>query len=125
MKTFLKQKMIYKCFCLFVLFMGYVYAQPISPNGYSGLGLIPSSHSINSGQASISFDPNVPGALVLKGFNTKIGFGLSENFELIGRLATNDQRCNMFKVGACPANTIRDFSASLKWSLPIDWLKKK
>jgi hypothetical protein len=30
----------------------------------------------------------------------------------------------MFKAGACPANTIRDFSASLKWSLPLAWLKQ-
>ena len=124
MKTFLKQKLIYTSTGLFVLLMGCAYAQPISPNGYSGIGMIPSAYSIKTGQASISFDPTVPGAPVFKGFSTKIGFGLSDNFELIGRLATNDQRCNMFKVGVCPANTIRDFSASLKWSIPIDWLKK-
>ncbi len=46
-----------------------------------------------------------------------------DNLELVGRLATNNQKCNMFRAGACPPSSYRDFSSSMKWSLPIDWLK--
>lgn len=98
-------------------------AQQLSPNGYSGLGMTPYGKAIATGESVVSFDPNLPGAKNTRGYNTQIGFGLYEGFEIVGRLATNDQKCNMFKAGACPKDMIRDFSASLKWSLPIDWLK--
>ncbi len=96
----------------------------LSANGYSGLGLIPSGKSLENGSSVFGFDRTLPGAKNVEGYNTQIGLGLYSNFELIGRLATNDLKCNMFNAGACPANNIRDFSASLKWSLPVDWLKK-
>jgi hypothetical protein len=99
-------------------------SQALSPNGYSGIGLVPSASSVNKGNAILSFDPTVPGATSPSGFNTQVGFGLTEELELIGRLATNDQKCNMFILGACPPNTIRDFSSSIKWSLPLNWLKQ-
>lgn len=99
-------------------------SQVVSPNGFSGSGVVPLATVISSSTATLSFDPTLPGADNTKGYNTQIGLGLYDGLELIGRLATNDQRCNMFKAGACPANTIRDFSASLKWSLPLDWLKQ-
>ena len=114
-------------FCILIFFTSlHVAASTIqlSPNGYSGQGLIPIAETLNNGEAVISFDPTLPGASRTLGYNTQIGLGLSKNFELIGRLATNDLKCNMFQSGACPANNIRDFSASLKWSLPIDWLQK-
>jgi hypothetical protein len=100
-------------------------AQPLSPNGYSGLGITPSAKTIANGASVIAFDPTLPGAKNTLGYNTQIGFGLYEGLELVGRLATNDQKCNMYKPGACPKDMIRDFSASLKWSLPIDWLKSQ
>jgi hypothetical protein len=95
----------------------------VSPNGYSGLGVVPSALSMPVGSALVTFDPTLPGAKNTLGYNTQIGFGLYEGLELVGRLATNDQKCNMYKAGACPKDMIRDFSASLKWSLPIKWLK--
>ena len=95
----------------------------VSPNGYSGLGVVPSASSLPVGSALVTFDPTLPGAKNTLGYNTQIGFGLYEGLELVGRLATNDQKCNMYKAGACPKDMIRDFSASFKWSLPIDWLK--
>ena len=95
----------------------------VSPNGYSGLGVVPSASSLPVGSALVTFDPTLPGAKNTLGYNTQIGFGLYEGLELVGRLATNDQKCNMYKAGACPRDMIRDFSASLKWSLPIKWLK--
>jgi hypothetical protein len=95
----------------------------VSPNGYSGLGVVPSASTLPAGSALVTFDPTLPGAKNTLGYNTQIGFGLYEGLELVGRLATNDQKCNMYKAGACPKDMIRDFSASLKWSLPIDWLK--
>jgi hypothetical protein len=99
-------------------------SQVVSPNGFSGSGVVPSAVVIASGTATVSFDPTIPGAANTKSFNTQIGLGLYDGVELVGRLATTDQRCNMFQAGACPKNTIRDFSASLKWSLPIEWLKQ-
>ena len=96
----------------------------VSPNGYSGLGLIPTADVLPVGAAVVAFDPIIPGDLHKSGYNNQLGLGLYGNLELVGRLATNDLKCNMFKVGACPANTIRDFSASMKWSLPLDWLKQ-
>jgi hypothetical protein len=102
---------------------GQSFGQALSPNGYSGLGLVPSANTLKGGTAVLAFDPTVPGAPITTGYNTQIGFGLMDNLELVGRLATNNQKCNMFS-GACPPNTYRDFSSSMKWSLPIDWLKQ-
>jgi hypothetical protein len=99
-------------------------AQVISANGTSGIGVVPDATVISTSTTTISFDRTLPGAANTKGYNTQIGLGLYDGLELVGRLATNDQRCNMFQAGACPANIIRDFSASLKWSLPIEWLKQ-
>jgi hypothetical protein len=96
----------------------------LSPNGYSGIGVMPSASTIIPGSATIAFDPNLPGARNTSGFNTQIGLGLYQGLELVGRLATNDQRCNMFVPGACPNGMTRDFSAALKWSLPLEWLRK-
>jgi hypothetical protein len=101
-----------------------VYGQALSPNGYTGYGLVPNAIALNPAVALVGYDSTLPGATNTKGYNTQIGLGLYDGLELVGRLATNDQRCNMFQVGACPANTIRDFSASLKWSLSFEWMKQ-
>ena len=109
---------------IFLMIHGVVAAGELSANGYTGIGISPTATTLVTGSSVISFDPTLPGAINTKGYNTQIGLGLYDGFELVGRLATNDQRCNMFQNGACPANTIRDFSASLKWSLPLEWLKQ-
>jgi hypothetical protein len=103
----------------------------LSPNGYSGLGMTPSAQTIPSGMAIIDRSTALPGAPFAgpgsrgpAGQNTQVGFGLTDNFEVIGRLATQDQNCNQFVPGACPPGTIRDFSAGLKYSLPVEWLKR-
>jgi hypothetical protein len=109
---------------LLFLIPGVVTAGELSANGYSGIGIVPTATTLLNGSSVLSFDPTLPGSVNTKGFNTQIGLGLYDGFELVGRLATNDLRCNMFQAGACPANTIRDFSASLKWSLPLKWLNQ-
>ena len=109
----------------FAALSGKSFAQALSPNGYSGLGLMPSAKTLKGGTAVLAFDPTVPAAPITTGYNSQIGFGLMENLELVGRLATNNQKCNMFQLGACPSSTYRDFSSSVKWSLPIDWLKQQ
>jgi hypothetical protein len=103
----------------------------LSPNGYSGLGMTPSAQTIQGGMAVIDRSSALPGAPFAgpgskgsTGYNTQVGFGLTDNFEVIGRIATQDQNCNQFVAGACPPGTIRDFSAGLKYSLPVDWLKR-
>jgi hypothetical protein len=128
MNLILKNKFyLFICNCVlasFFICVDNAIAGELSANGYSGNGLTPSAKTILSGTSAISFDSTLPGAANTKGYNSQIGLGLYDGLELVGRLATNDQRCNMFQAGACPANTIRDFSASLKWSLPFEWLKK-
>jgi hypothetical protein len=104
--------------------VAHVFAQPLSPNGYSGLGMVPSANTLKGGTVVLAQDPTVPGARITTGYNTQIGFGLIDNLELVGRLATNNQKCNFFQPGACPPNSYRDFSSSMKWSLPIDWFKQ-
>jgi len=103
----------------------------LSPNGYSGLGMTPSAQTIPGGMAIIDRSSTLPGAPFAgpgskgpAGYNTQVGFGLTDNFEVIGRLATQDQNCNQFVPGACPPGTIRDFSAGLKYALPVEWLKR-
>ena len=107
----------------FVTLSGQAFARALSPNGYSGLGLVPSANTLKGGSAVLGQDPTVPGAPITTGFNTQIGIGLMDNLELVGRLATNNQKCNLYQTGACPPNSYRDFSSSMKWSLPFSWLK--
>ena len=109
----------------FATLSGQALAQGLSPNGYSGLGLVPSANTLQGGTAVLAHDPTVPGAPITTGYNTQIGFGLMDNLELVGRLATNNQKCNFYQDGACPLNSYRDFSSSMKWSLPIHWLKEQ
>jgi len=94
----------------------------ISPNGYSGIGLIPSARTLHSSEAVVDYSKALPGARASRGHNFQVGFGLTDNFELVGKLATQNLNCNMFAAGACPPDTIRDFSASVKWRLASDWL---
>ena len=112
----------YLCFVV-AIFSWIAAASELSPNGYSGLGIVPNASSISGGSSIVAFDRTLPGALSTKGYNTQVGLGLYEGMELVGRLATNDLKCNMFNAYECPKNNIRDFSASLKWSLQNDWLK--
>jgi hypothetical protein len=120
----LSEKIIKILMLLLLMKPGISVSQVVSPNGFSGIGVVPLTSVISKGTSTVSFDPTLPGSLNTKGYNTQIGLGIYDGLELVGRLATNDQRCNMFQAGACPANTIRDFSASLKWSLPIEWLQQ-
>ena len=95
----------------------------LSPNGFSGLGLVPSAKVLEAGVATFADDPNVPGTGNTMGRSTNVGFGLTTGLELVGRLAANDAKCNMLRAGACPPNMIRDFSASFKWAPQADWLR--
>ena len=54
---------------------GQSFAQALSPNGYSGLGLVPSANTLKGGTAVLAFDPTVPGAPITTGYNTQIGDG--------------------------------------------------
>lgn len=111
-------------FALSLLFSMAVYpADYISPNGHGGLGLVPSAESLSDGAAVLAYDPVIAGARQNRGYNYQLGLGLYDGLELVGRLATNDLKCNMFFPQRCPPYNIRDFSASMKWSVPINWLK--
>ena len=95
-------------------------AQSLSPQGYTGGSMTPSTETVPAGQLSVGFDRQLPGAPVAKGYNYQFGFGLLSNLEIVGRLATNDPHCNMFRVG-CPRGQIRDFSGSVKFGVPMPW----
>lgn len=99
--------------------------QFLSPNGYSGMGLVPTAKVLSAGSATMGTDPNLPGTGNTSGRSTQVGFGLTSDLELVGRLATNDAKCNMFEAGACPPGMIRDFSASFKWAPDIEWLRRQ
>lgn len=101
-----------------------VSAQVISlgGNGYAATGVVPTASVLPTGSAFLAYEPNVPGAKNTSGYNTQIGLGLYSGLELVGRLATNELRCNLFVLGACQSDTIRDFSASVKWQLQSSWL---
>jgi hypothetical protein len=92
----------------------------LSVQGYSSTGVMtPNAFTLPSGAIGISYDRQMPGAPDPDGYNIQMGFGLLNNLEMVGRLATNDLNCDMFEVGACPPAIIRDFSGSLKWQLPM------
>ncbi len=59
------------------------------PQGLSCLGLVPSATALPTGTGLLTFDPTLPGAKNTSGYNTQIGFGLYDNFELVGRPAKN------------------------------------
>lgn len=96
----------------------------ISPHGSSGFGLVPSASVISKGSVVVGNGNYIPGATQEKGYNTQVGFGLFENIEVVARLATQNLKCDMFMLGACPDSTIRDFSGSVKLGLPSTWLKE-
>lgn len=112
-------------FAICVLGSNPAHSQFLSANGYSGLGLVPSAKVLNPGTVAVSTDTNVPGSGNTEGRSTQVGFGLTNGWELVGRLATNDAKCNMFQAGACPPDMIRDFSASFKWAPQVDWLRQQ
>ena len=87
--------------------------------------MTPTASVLPMGSLSITHDRQIPGAPVADGFNFQTGFGLFPGFEFVGRLATNDLSCNLFLNGACPSGTIRDFSASMKWKLPLPWDERR
>ena len=110
------------CLCLATSLIAQA-SDVISANGYSGLGLVPSAEVLTTGAAVLNFDTALPGIVDTAGYNYQVGFGIYNHVELIGRLATNDLRCNGFRPGNCPPNSLRDFASSIKWSLPFEWLK--
>ncbi|NDD12595.1 MAG: hypothetical protein EB072_08095 [Betaproteobacteria bacterium] len=93
----------------------------LSPQGYSGISMTPSARVLDHGQLTIAYDQQIPGAQRPSGYNYQVGLGLFPGFEFVGRLATNDLNCNMFTPESCPPATIRDISASVKWTLPLPW----
>ncbi len=118
------QKIIAVCLTAFIPSVASSSNTVLTSNGYSGHGLLPNAQTIAPGVGILDYSTALPGALDPRGHNNQVGFGLAPGLELVGRLATQDLHCNMFRRNACPPNIIRDFSASLKWTLPIPWLDR-
>jgi hypothetical protein len=56
---------LYRLFYAGIIFFcgfGSVTAQTLSPNGFSGLGVVPSAKTLPGGDAVLAFDPTMPGA---------------------------------------------------------------
>lgn len=102
-------------------------AQPnqLSASGYTGIGVVPVATTLTQGSLVIANDYTIPGARLTTGASTQVGLGVQEGLEIVGRLASNDSKCNMFVLGQCAPNTIRDFSGSIKYSFQNQWLKDK
>ena len=118
------QNKLYSKLVLSILFCLTSHAEMLTSNGYSGIGILPDAYTIKSGTSITAFDSTMPGAPIISGYNTQVGLGMTDGIEIVGRLATNDQKCNMLRAGQCPIGTFRDFSSSVKWSVPIDYLKQ-
>ena len=99
----------------------------LNSNGYSGLGMVPSADVIGVGKASLAYENQIPGAIHSgaindQGFNYNVGFGVMEGLEVTSRIATQDLHSNMFSNVNFQAGQMRDFSTSLKYRLPHQWL---
>jgi hypothetical protein len=96
----------------------------MTPNGYSGTGLIPRASTLPSGTTTVDFSRALPGATAPSGYNYQFAFGFTEGLEASYRLATQVLACNLFTT-ECPPNTIRDLSGSVKWAPSITWLNSR
>jgi hypothetical protein len=97
-------------------------SRSLSPQGYSGGVMTPSAFTLPFGSVSATHDRQLPGAAYPHGYNYQLGFGLAPGFEFVGRLATQDLGCDMFRLVGCRVpSPIRDFSASMKFQLPVPW----
>lgn len=92
-------------------------------SGFTGFGAVPDARTLPAGTASIHYQNAIVGANNPAGHSTVVGFGLTPQFEVSGRLVTQRSNCNML-MGECPEGTIRDLSGSFKWSPRIDWLQR-
>jgi len=99
-------------------------SRSLSPQGYSGGVMTPSAFTLPFGSVSATHDRQLPGAAYPHGYNYQLGFGLAPGFEFVGRLATQDLGCDLFRLVGCRVpSPIRDFSASMKFQLPVPWDK--
>ena len=94
----------------------------LNSNGYTGLGMVPSANVLSPGQVAGAYANQLPGATNTTGYNYNVGFGVMDNLEASARLATQDLHCNMYIEGNCPPGQIRDFSTSIKYRIPKNWL---
>ena len=118
----ISKDVLFACLSLFLSLVSHAQLKNINATGYSGLGMIPSAQVLATGSVSMAYENQTPGHQGLKGFNYSVGFGVTDHIEASARLATDDQKCNEFAPGSCPVGHIRDFSTSLKYQIPTDWI---
>ena len=84
-------------------------SRSLSPQGYSGGVMTPSAFTLPFGSVSATHDRQLPGAAYPHGYNYQLGFGLAPGFEFVGRLATQDLGCDLFRLVGCRVpSPIRD-----------------
>ena len=121
-KFLLCKGVFFTCLCFFFSLTSHSQLKNINATGYTGLGMIPSAEVLGTGSVSMAYENQTPGHMGVKGFNYNVGFGVTDHLEASARLATDDQKCNEFAAGSCPIGHFRDFSTSLKYQIPTDWM---
>jgi hypothetical protein len=96
----------------------FAHAQPLTTQGPTGIGLIPSAQVQAVGNYTFDYTRAMPGAPIPKGHNFLMGMGLTPWLEVNMRLATNTVQCD-FYTDVCPGAQIRDLSGSFKMQLPL------
>jgi len=118
-----------RCAALFltgVLAPAGIWAQQLSPTGYTATINTPTAHVLEVGTASFAWTNNNPEAQdpfpgVGSFGSLNLGFGLLPGVELVGRLAYNgDLHCNLY-FDSCRSNK-RDLSVGGKVQAPLHWL---
>jgi len=98
-------------------------AQPLSSQGSTGLGLVPTAQVQRPGAFTFDYSNAMPGAPDPRGYNFLLGMGLTDWLEVNMRLATNTVQCDFYSE-VCPGPQIRDLSGSFKMQLPLPLLRR-
>ncbi|NBO77284.1 MAG: hypothetical protein EBV28_09885 [Betaproteobacteria bacterium] len=93
-------------------------AQPLTSQGPTGIGLVPTAQVQRPGAFTVDYSNAMPGAPDPKGHNFLLGMGLTEWLEVNMRLATNTVQCDFYSE-PCVGPQIRDLSGSFKLQVPV------
>lgn len=99
--------------------LGAAQAQPLTAQGPTGTGLVPTAKVQRPGAFTFSYGNAMPGAPISKGHNFLLGMGLTDGLEVNMRLATNTVQCDWYTESCYRPGEIRDLSGSFKMQLPL------
>jgi hypothetical protein len=94
-------------------------AQPLTSQGPTGVGLVPTALVQRPGAFTFDYSNAMPGAPDPKGHNFLFGMGLTDWLEVNMRLATNTVQCDWYNELCYKPGEIRDLSGSFKLQVPM------